>query len=172
MPEGRRADNGERRLSGPICLAAATQLLFGWSVPVGAAEAAVYPACQDGYQRQGTFHDYTLNRTWIVMVKCGHPEIPRLATASDRGPVLSFHLAGSPIDRLVVEPGSQVRLWRDDGRVRLDLAGVALNGGAAGAVVRVRLAPSGKVLRGVVRGPGMVELDGAGEVSGFRQEGQ
>jgi hypothetical protein len=64
----------------------------------------------------------------------------------------------APAARAVRE-GDRVRLWRRNSVARIDLAGVALGGGAAGAAVRVRVAPGGAVLRGTVRGPGSVELD-------------
>jgi hypothetical protein len=64
-----------------------------------------------------------------------------------------------------------VRLWRLDEVARLDLAGIALGGGAAGATVRVRALASGKVFRGVVRASGIVEIDRGG-ADGFGAGGQ
>jgi len=60
--------------------------------------------------------------------------------------------------------GARVHLWKQDSRVRIELAGVALESGAIGRPVRVRMPAAGQVLRGIVRGPGSVEL---AVVSGF-----
>jgi hypothetical protein len=70
-----------------------------------------------------------------------------------------------------VEAGGRVRVWRRDGVVSIDLAGVALDRGSAGAGIRVRVSPGGVVLRGTVRGPASVELD-VNARSGFAGEGQ
>ncbi len=69
--------------------------------------------------------------------------------------------AGPPVTAAmpVVQAGSRVRLWRRDGIVQIDLAGMALASGGPGAAIPVRLATGGKVLRGTVREAGSVELD-------------
>jgi hypothetical protein len=166
--------------------------------PVGDPMAVVYPACRDGYRRQGSFYDFTLGRTWVVLASCGHPEMPRLAVAAGQHPeqesapatgsgeaVLASPgaklgkgadpppplRAAPPLSRPLVVAGERVRLWRQDGVARLDLAGIALGSGAAGSRVRVRVLASGKVFRGMVRAPGVVELDGA-DPDGFGAEGQ
>jgi len=167
----------------------------------GGPIAAIYPACRGGYRRQGTFYDYTLGRTWTVLVSCGHPEMPRLAIdpgapqsgeLADRGlaiagpalvPQTTEALSPSPSLRYAsatpspparpVLAGSRVRLWKQDSQVRIEMAGVALESGGIGVPVRVRMPVGGQVLRGVVRGPGSVELaEGLGFSGGFSGVGQ
>jgi len=67
-----------------------------------------------------------------------------------------------------VRAGSPVRLWLSSPVARIALAGMALENGASGATIRVRVMPGGKVLDGTVRAADSVEL----VASGFAGAGQ
>ncbi len=159
------------------------------------------PECPDGYRRLGALHDFALGKAWTIYANCAHPEMPRLAVAEGGRTVLPRAVAGgeggksSPSEaewpaepRILagrqkedgafnqtpapeVAAGAQVRLWKRDGVVAIDLPGTALESGSTGARIRVRVAPAGKVLRGTVRGPASVELDPRA-VPGFLGEGR
>ena len=62
----------------------------------------------------------------------------------------------------VVRMGSTIRLWLSSPVARIALYGTALENGAAGATIRVRVMPGGKVLDGTVRSVDSVELVAAG----------
>ena len=133
--------------------------------------------CRHGYRPQSVIRDFALGREWAVFASCAHPEAPWIAIAQYRPDAerpLPAALAVSDFVRgaaTAVRPGSRVRLWLRTPVARIDLSGIALEGGAPGEVIRVRIAPGGKVFRGTVRAVGSVELDAA-DGQGFRGEGQ
>jgi hypothetical protein len=72
---------------------------------------------------------------------------------------------GSSESPVVVHPGDIVRLWKEEGLLRIDVAGVSEESGGVGKTIRVRLLPvksesptSPEELLGVVRGPLNVEI--------------
>ena len=81
--------------------------------------------------------------------------------AALRRPFYDFSSAEGARSLLLVIAGGRVRLWRQDRVARLDLAGIALESGGAGSIVRVRLPELGKIFRGVVRAPESVEMEAA-----------
>jgi hypothetical protein len=149
------------------------------AAPAATPVPAEASGCRDGYRRLGALRDFALGNAWTVYANCAHPEMPRLAVAdggqSESGwpePAFPARSRAAPAAAApVVAAGAQVRLWKRDGVAAIDLQGAALESGAAGARIRVRVAPGGKVLRGTVRGPGSVELD-ARAVPGFSGEGR
>jgi flagellar basal body P-ring formation protein FlgA len=70
---------------------------------------------------------------------------------------------GNPIrqpwlsDTLMVKQGKRVRMISKGAGFSVSMEGIALEHGAAGRVVRVKAA-SGRVVQGIVRGPGLVEV--------------
>jgi flagella basal body P-ring formation protein FlgA len=70
---------------------------------------------------------------------------------------------GNPIrqhwlsDTLVVKQGKRVRMISKGAGFSVSMEGVALEHGAAGKVVRVKVG-SGRIVQGIVRGPGLVEV--------------
>ena len=64
--------------------------------------------------------------------------------------------------KALVKTGAAVRVVRVDAMSRLEMAGVAQGDGGVGARVRVRLASDGEArfVSAVVRGEGLVEMDG------------
>jgi hypothetical protein len=98
-------------------------------------------------------------------------DIQRTGTSSETGVLRVLPALVASAARPAVESGSRVRVWRWDGVAAIDLAGIALESGAAGARVRVRVSPGGAVLRGTVRAAGSVELEAPGS-GGFAGEGK
>jgi len=137
--------------------------------------------CRQGYRQQSVISDFALGRVWAVYSSCAHPEAPRTAvliegtaaavpdrTATDRiggealAPAAHRAEAESRPAPPLVHSGSPVRLWLSSPVARIALAGLALENGAAGATIRVRVMPGGKVLDGTVRAADSVELIAAG----------
>jgi Chaperone for flagella basal body P-ring formation len=133
--------------------------------------------CRHGYRLQSVIRDFAMGQEWAVLASCAHPETPWIAIAQHRPAAewpLPAALAVSDLIRgaaYTVRSGSRVRLWLRTPVARIDLSGIAMEGGAPGEMIRVRIAPGGKVFRGTVRAAGSVELDAAGG-QGFRGEGQ
>ena len=145
-------------------------VLVAWLGLAGGAYAS--ENCRQGYRQLSVISDFALGREWAVYSSCTHPEQPGVAIlvgqSSDRPPssdraVLNTSAAGSESpSQLMVRVGSPVRLWLRSSTARIELSAVALESGAAGATIRVRVAPRGRVLYGTVRAAGSVELLAAG----------
>jgi hypothetical protein len=156
--------------------------------PVSPADLAlsvqVNKRCGQEYRQVKTMKDFSSHRSWIVYQRCAHPEMPRIAVlappseaAFDEGQSTN---AGSesrallqarrPSSVAVAPPlvlaGSRVRLWREDVNAHIELAGVALDSGALGSGIRIRVLAGGSILRGTVSGRASVELAAYGG-SGF-----
>ncbi len=149
-------------------------LLVVWLVVSTLANAADGYGCRQGYRQSSVIRDFALGQEWTVYASCVHPETPRIAVmayppaARDRR-VAEEAQADVPHAAPAVRAGDQIRLWLRSPVARVDLSAVALENGAAGATIRVRVEPGGTVLRGAVRSAGSVEL-GAGD--GFHGAGQ
>ena len=109
--------------------------------------------------------DPILQQTWRTVVSCDHPERPATATLlpkQDRSSAKESEQSLISRTAPTVRVGDKVRLWRQDDRMRIEVAGIAMESGAKGAIVHVRLiAPStGETerLTGIVRGPDDVEM--------------
>ena len=132
------------------------------------ARAVPASAACDGTARRVV--DRGLHRQWIVMLDSAHPERPAklvevpwdeaaakgegCGEAASSAPRSSGRSASAPD----VRPGMRVTLWKRGGEAEIHLAGVALGTGWAGDVVSVRAGWRGSLLRGMIRGPGLVEL--------------
>jgi hypothetical protein len=137
-----------------------------------AALLAVLLASPAGAARlSGRIVDPGLHRQWLVERDSAHPERPaRLVEVpwSEAAARAGGETAPQPVPRTVqrpvpqpveVRPGMRVTLrWRDrDAQGRL--TGTALEAGRVGDQVWVQAGLHGAVLRAVVRGPAMVELE-------------
>ena len=124
--------------------------------------------CRQGLRQQSVISDFALGRAWTVYASCAHPETPRIAimvdqeTAQAPSRAVGAATTGPASDLPAVRMGSKVRLWLSSPVARIALSAVALENGAAGATIRVRATPGGKVLYGTVRAPDSVELVAAG----------
>ena len=179
------------RLGRGLLLLVGSSLLLFSRRPASAADSC--SGVGQRYRPLGLLRDYTLGRTWRVFSNCGHPEMPRVAVDSwpsvdarsgfpltatggldsapptaQPAPALASRVGDAATFFLErpVEAGRRVRLWKRDGKVRIELTGVALEGGSPGVRVRVRVTPGGQVLSGRVRGTQSVELVGALGFSG------
>jgi Chaperone for flagella basal body P-ring formation len=105
--------------------------------------------------------DAALHRQWLIERDRAHPERPaRLVEVprnrgADAFPEACVHGEAPP----AVRAGMKVTLRRHAKQSEVRLSGTALEAARVGEVVRVRAGLHGAVLRGVVRGPGLVELD-------------
>jgi Chaperone for flagella basal body P-ring formation len=110
---------------------------------------------------------------WAVVVDCEHPERPaRLVPAVGKDVVPVRVVAAAvpvavvkEIAPLVVRAGETVRVWSNDGVVKMDTTGVAQESGGVGKRIRVRMLRQGmesteveRFVTGVVAGPGSVEM--------------
>ncbi len=110
-----------------------------------------------------TIVDPGLHRQWLVEQDRAHPErparlveVPWVSAPSSPGETPQDPGPRRPV---AVRAGMQVTLsWRD-GEAEIRLMGTALEAGRVGETVRVRAGLHGAVLRGVVRGPAVVELE-------------
>jgi hypothetical protein len=127
--------------------------------------------CRNGYRQQSIIRDFALRQDWLVFASCAHPEMPRVAVAVNSPPRPFTDQSVSPAATLVIRSGARVRLWRQDPVTRINLSGVALDAGTAGAIIRVRVGPNAFVLRGTVRSADSVELEAANG-TGFVGAGQ
>ena len=129
-------------------------------------------ACIDGRRVKGELHDAPLDRNWLVFESCDDPQKPWLAVEGGAS-VYKNRPASAILDQgladTLVRAGRQVRLFRSDPSIHIELAGVALDNGAAGAQIRVRVPGQGKVFRGTVRTASSVELGIAGASERVRQ---
>lgn len=149
-------------------------LLPVWLGGIAPAYAADGYGCRQGYRQSSVIRDFALGQEWTVYASCVHPETPRIAVMAYPTVAQDRRVAeGTEVDvphaAPAVRAGDQIRLWLRSPVARVDLSAIALENGAAGTTIRVRVEPGGTVLRGAVRSVGSVEL-GAGE--GFREAGQ
>jgi hypothetical protein len=105
--------------------------------------------------------DAGLHRQWLVERDSSHPERPaRLVEVPWRG--TDFLPRESPkepaLQRQVVSAGARVTVWWGNGDAILRLSGTALEAGRVGDVIPVRAGLHGAILRVIVRGPDLVEL--------------
>lgn len=112
--------------------------------------------------------DRGLHRQWRVQRDCTHPawparlvEVPWREAAAKLGSSAAFSRAkpGSVDGEapLPVRAGMQVTVVYRTGEAEIRLLGTALEGGPEGAGILVK-AGLGAALRGIVRGPALVEL--------------
>ncbi|GGH14706.1 flagella basal body P-ring formation protein FlgA [Silvibacterium dinghuense] len=113
-----------------------------------------------GERVEAVVHDATTRRDWLRMRDCAHPEWPAHLQLDPIGQRLKEPLGYAEAKALpapiVVKAGMPVTVWQD-GTAHIRLSGVAAQSAPIGGEIVVRLG-SGWLLRGVVRGPGSVEL--------------
>jgi hypothetical protein len=114
--------------------------------------------------------DWGLRRQYLIERDCTHPERPATLleiTWSDalagraRDEVRPNPSEAESLKKLpwLVHAGMHVTLVGQNSETDIHLIGTALEQGNAGDSVRVKAGFHGKTLRGVVRGPGLVELE-------------
>ena len=126
-----------------------------------------------GYRATGVLWDALLKKRWVQLVDCRHPEWPAISMILDPEQEISRKVQGErpainvrkPSTELLVHMGDVVRLWRQEETVRIELRGVAEEGGPVGTRIRVRLLSgfgekngARQHVLGVVRGSDDVEL--------------
>lgn len=122
-----------------------------------------------GSQMDHYISDPLLHRRWAVVVDCSHPERPWTLKdvpwqEASRPAVSGQTRAGLSLGNTpLIAAGTRVRLWSSAGGARIELAGTALEAGAAGQSIHVRAGSRGTVLEGRVRGAGSVELSNSGK---------
>lgn len=129
--------------------------------------------CRDGYRIHGEISDAVVGRRWLVMENCSRPQgpwkaVPGLQAIETGG---GSRVSTQALAEFMVRAGSRVHLIKSEANVRLNLAGVALESGAAGDHIRVRVSAQGTVLSGIVRTHDLIELapPGIGRVAGGMQ---
>lgn len=109
--------------------------------------------------------DWGLHRQWRVECNAAHPEQPaRLVEVPWSDPQNAAQRQSTAIPRAVqrptilVLPAARVQVLARSQESVIHLSGTALEAGTMGASIRVRAGWNGAVLRGLVRGAGVVEL--------------
>ena len=90
----------------------------------------------EGYRVTRVRRDAVLGTRWAMVERCGHPEwpgvmVPTTSEVEVARTVASAGVGGGRIER-VVRPGETVRLWRHETNVRMEMAAVSEESGAAG----------------------------------------
>jgi hypothetical protein len=110
-----------------------------------------------------TIRDWGLHRSWTIERDCAHPERPAklVEIPWTQAPVprsrekATAEPAPPPPD---VRRGMRVSLGRRGEKADIRLVGTALSPGRVGDRVQVKAGLGGATLEGIVRGPGLVEL--------------
>jgi len=106
--------------------------------------------------------DSLLHHRWAVMVDCSHPERPwTLAAAPWQSSTAVKASTANPVVRLkapLIRAGQRVYLSHIDDKAKIELAGTAMENGAEGEIVHVKVGKSAALLAGKVRSDGSVEL--------------
>jgi hypothetical protein len=152
-----------------ICTTGTCAAQLNAACPVSPAIEQASPKA--GYRVASVHWDPLLRQRWAKLVSCAHPERPAIAMLmsplkQDGPPSVATSTARQlTTTSPVVHAGDPVRLWSQEGNLRIEASGVAEASGAPGTVVRVRLLHSGldgqyqeQNLQGVVRGPHDVEM--------------
>jgi hypothetical protein len=117
-------------------------------------------ACDGG----NTVRDWGLHRSWKVERDCGHPERPATLvevpwSAPLKRPSREESAAQTALPPADVRQGMRVSLGRQGENADIHLFGTALVQGRVGDRIQVKAGLGGATLEGIVRGPGMVELE-------------
>ena len=133
-------------------------------------EAATQTGVRDevGYRLAGVSRDLFGGRRWAEVRSCLHPERPAVLVAlEDRssGKVHAVHEEAAmktEARHVLVVAGTRVTVVSAEAMVRMEMMGVAVESGAAGERVRVRLVTEGqageRIAWGVVRTAELVEM--------------
>jgi hypothetical protein len=165
-------------------LKALSAALLLWIVPLATCASTCGNSSRKATEGMSVDHylfDAALRLRWAVVIDCSHPERP--ATLIPSSPIsatptqltLKMNFSGraaiptndgaSQADRVtsrnspVMIAGSDVEM-RKDGPVSIQLAGIAMQSASLGAVLMVRPAAGGVLLRGIARSAHLVELIG------------
>lgn len=171
------------------CVWCLSVVLLGWAALGDTASAMCYPTPRSAVDAIATNHladeaagnrgyrvakiqqDSVLGSRWAFISSCAHPEWPELVLSAPGAPLIPSSgvakrsFMGSSESPVVVHPGDIVRLWKEEGVLRIDVAGVSEESGGVGKTIKVRLLPvksesptSPEELLGVIRGPLNVEI--------------
>jgi hypothetical protein len=123
-----------------------------------------------GYRVKTIQLDPVLDKRWASITNCGHPDWPFFVLqAPGKQKVPTFQGQTREIGQgeaaFVIHAGDGVRLWRQEGVVRIEVRGVSKENGKLGGTIRVRMLPDntteGRIandLNGIVRGRSDVEM--------------
>jgi hypothetical protein len=102
---------------------------------------------------------------WAVVTDCRNPGSPARLLELPHSDSAARTLQGHPNHPTsVVFNGTHVLLWRQASFTRVTLDAIALQNGAVGDTISLRLASGGAVLKGIVRNAGNVELQLSGKL--------
>ncbi len=156
-----------RRVAGLLVWAAVAAYGLAWCVPAQAQAAAGCGA--KGYRVIASEWDAVLRRSWELRQDCIHPDWPaRLAAGSESQQDRNAWIQQAPPSPrpLAVHAGEPVRLWMQDGMVRIEMSGVTEQSARVGERVLVRVTRQSdeagltvERIGGVVRGAGDVEME-------------
>jgi|HubBroStandDraft_6_1064221.scaffolds.fasta_scaffold1070500_2 hypothetical protein len=158
--------------------------LLLWIIPFAACASTCGNSSGKATEGMSVDHylfDAALRLRWAVVIDCSHPERPATlipssavsATPAQSTPemnssgrtVIRANDGAHQADRVtsrnspVMIAGSDVEI-RKDGPVNIQLAGIAMQSAPLGAVLMVRPAAGGVLLRGIARSAHLVELIG------------
>jgi hypothetical protein len=118
----------------------------------------------------GIQSDPVLGGNWAIVASCDHADWPVLAvqtsgsnpvTPSRAGQMRTMNVGSIP----VVHAGDIVRLWKQEDRLRIEVAGLSEDSGGLGKTIRVRILRRNaddqvnqERFSGIVRGPSDVEM--------------
>jgi hypothetical protein len=105
--------------------------------------------------------DAATGQGWQRILDCEHPEQPARLIPVSKSELHTLPAAAAHAAREEVRAGSTVNLWSGAGAV-MHVKSVALENALVGQPVHVRGVMGSATLRGIVRGPGSVELTPAG----------
>jgi hypothetical protein len=132
--------------------------LLSQAAPLYAACTAV-PTAKGARAVDHYITDNVLHRRWAVIVDCDHPERPwAMEEVKPWHETVSASSSPSHLPAPLIRAGAEVQLWRTSPDAHVNLRGIALDAGAEGQTIRVRVQHSTAVLEGKVRGAGSVEL--------------
>jgi hypothetical protein len=155
-----------------LVVSAASSLAVCYSTPRSAVDALVTRSAISsevsvgGYQVTRIGSDPVLGQKWAMVSRCGHPDWPVFAVPANGAIPFTAGSAIVGVRRIpLVRAGDIVRLWRQDGILRLEVYGVAEESGGFGSAIRVRFAHENtddqstpKRLSGIIRGRSDVEI--------------
>ena len=151
-------------------------LVVGLGAVSGRAQVDGCDFADEGSRMVAVKRDAVKDLHWAVMVDCAHPEWPaKLVPLAGKDVVAVSAQTAAVIKApaavvnegasLVVRAGETVRVWSNNGMVKMEMTGVAQESGGVGKRIRVRMLRQGmesiateKVVTGLVAGLGSVEM--------------
>jgi hypothetical protein len=121
-----------------------------------------------GYRVTSIEADPVSGQRWAMISSCDHPERPAFSLQIERSDSPEHSLPSEPQSARpipVIHVGDNVRLWRQEASLRIELAAVAEENGSLGKLIRVRLLRRNTddqsipaEFNGIVRGKSDVEM--------------